>query len=104
MEIFRFDSKVVDTLRRECAMTWQQFAEEIGVPEASVMRWRRKKLTLDAVVFLLRFVTRRKRYQKFFGLHGKSAGELRKMLQRACGPDILITRRLPPRRLHDRTR
>ena len=85
---FRVPSGVLELVRDEAALTWENLARELDMPTASIFRWRRKGLNLDALVLLLRFATERSLE--------RSEVKLAHALHGCCGPNVQIV--LVPRR------
>lgn len=91
----RIPSAVLELLHDESGESWEDLARAIDTTQASMYRWRRKGLSLDALIVLLKFATDRQLE--------RSENKLAHHLKDACGPNVqivLVPRR--QRRAHDR--
>ena len=78
----RIPSAVLELVHDEADVSWEDLARAIDTTQASMYRWRRKGLSLDALVTLLKFATDRQLE--------RSETKLAHHLKDACGPHVQI--------------
>jgi hypothetical protein len=78
----RIPAGVLELVHDEADLSWEDLARAIDTTQASVYRWRRKGLSLDALVVLLKFATERQLQ--------RSESKLAHHLKEACGPNVQI--------------
>lgn len=75
MKPLRFDAAAVELIREETGLTYEQIAREIGCTLGCILRWKRRGLSADALVALLRFCA---------GRRLRAARTLEGQLEQAC--------------------
>lgn len=78
----RFPSDVIDTIHKQSGLTLENLARDLDCTFGCLLRWRRRQLTLDAVVTLLVFSLDRKL---------PAAKTLAEYLQQAMGPRVVVS-------------
>ena len=78
----RIPAGVLVLVHDEADLSWEDLARELDCTQTSMYRWRRKGLSLDALVALLKFATDRQLE--------RSENKLAHHLKDACGPNVQI--------------
>ena len=73
---------VVEDLRVESGLTYEDLARELGVTVGCVMKWKQKGVTLETIIILLRFASARRLR--------KASSSLAAKLETACGELVQI--------------